>query len=219
MWQHIKQQTNSQLLPIHSHFPFVGSLSYIPGTSERITRWLHRKGFRVITTPCTNLFQSLRTDKPIPTSCLRQSGIYCIPVSLPDGSSSSYIGSTIRCLEQRIKEHQRSCRDRNVYSALAQSTMAGGSPLWNEASILGNARSTAILRWKEALFICAQQTINSPSLQLNSTIIRATGFLDSIQPNTVSTSSNASFQQNSTTNHGINHQRNTPFTSGVVLAE
>jgi len=96
--------------------------------------------------------------------------------------------------------------------------MAGGSPLWNEAFILGHARSTALLRWKEALFICAQQT-NSPSLQLDSTIIRATGFLSSIQPTTVANHSNASFRQDSTTNHNFNNQHNIPITSGLVLAE
>ena len=124
----------------------------------------------------------VRTDKPPPTSYLHQNGVYHIPISLPDGTSTAYIGSTIRSLEQRILEHQRSCRDRNFYSALAHSTMSGGMPLWSEASILGQARTTTLLRWKEALFIHLHHTINQPSLLLNPTLIQATGLGTNTQP-------------------------------------
>src|SRR5215813_10147249 len=77
-----------------------------------------------------------------------------------------------------------------------------GSPLWDEAFILGQARSTHLLRWKEALFIHARQTINQPSLQLNSSIITATGFHTTIQT-TVNLHSSTTFQQAS--NHASNN--------------
>ena len=218
IWQHIKNQTPSQLAHVHSNFPFLGSLSYIPGTSERIIRWLHRKGYRIITTPCTNLFQSLRTDKPAPPSCLRRSGVYCIPVRLPDRTSSSYIGSTIRCLEQRISEHRRSCRDRNIYSALAQSTMSGGSPLWSEATILGQARNTSLLRWKEALFIHARHTINQPSLQLNPTILRATGFRTFISHSIDNSTATRPNNHVPVSNNSSSSNRDLPGSSNLVLA-
>jgi len=98
---------------------------------------------------------------------------------MSDGSTSAYIGSTIRCLDIRIKEHLRSCRDRNIYSALALSTISGNQPIWEAASIIGHAKHTSLLRWKEALFIHSNPTINQPSMQLNPTILHATGLQQS----------------------------------------
>ena len=80
LWYQAKNKLHTQLIPDHSP-TFIGSLSYIPGTSERISHWLHRKGYRIATIPGTNIFQSVRSDKP-PASLL-QDGIYSIPILLP----------------------------------------------------------------------------------------------------------------------------------------
>ena len=175
IWHHINNTPHTQLLPTHSHFPCLGTVSYIPGISERISRWLFRKGFKIATSPGANVHQIARSDKPPPPPPLQQSGVYTIPILLADGTSSSYIGSTIRSLDIRLREHLKACQERNIYSALAQTTMAGGRPIWKEASILGTARNAPLLRWKEALFIYSHNTINQPSIQLNSDIIHATG--------------------------------------------
>ena len=170
LWRLVQNQPHTQLIPDHSLI-FLGSLSYMSGTSERLTRWLHRKGYRIACSPNPNIFQSVRSDKPPPPPPFMQAGVYCIPILLPDGQSTSYIGSTIRCLQQRITEHQKACRDRNVYSVLAQATMAGGQLIWNQAAIIGHARNTSLLRWKEAVCIHANRPINRPSLLLDSMIL------------------------------------------------
>jgi len=151
-----------------------------------ISRWLYRKGFRIATSPCPNIHQATRSDKLLPPPPLQQSGVYCIPIILADGTTSSYIGSTIRCLDLRLREHLKACREWNVYSVLAQTTMSGGQPIWKDATIVGTARNTSLLRWKEALFIHSHHTVNQPSVQLNSTLIQATG----IKYSTTSTTQN-----------------------------
>jgi len=175
IWHHTKNTLQTQLSPTHALFPFLGSVTYVPGISERISRWLFRKGFRIATSPCPNIHQATRSDKPLPPPPLQQSGVYCIPIILADGTTSSYIGSTIRCLDIRLREHLKACSERNVYSVLAQTTMSGGQPIWKDATIIGTARNTSLLRWKEALFIHSHHTVNQPSVQLNSTLIQATG--------------------------------------------
>ena len=181
LWHQAQNHFNTKLTPILSH-TYIGTLSYIPGTSERLTRWLHRKGYRIASTPGRNLFQQVRSDKPPPPPPTLQAGVYCIPIQLPDGTTTSYIGSTIRCLKLRISEHQRACRDRNVFSVLAQSFMAGGRPIWTDSNILGHARNSTLLRWKEAIYIHTNQPINQPSLLLNHTILRATNLMASRLP-------------------------------------
>ena len=143
--------------------------------SKRLSRWLHRKGFRIATIPGHNIHQTVRSDKPPAPPPLQQCGVYSIPVTMQDGSLSAYIGSTVRRLDQRLQEHLRACRDRNIYSVLALSCMSGCQPQWQGISILGHAKQPSLLRWKEALFIYSKPAINHPSLQLNSTILRATG--------------------------------------------
>src|SRR5215813_9690400 len=175
IWHQTKNKPNTQLSPAHSHFPFLGSLTYIPGVSERLSHWLHRRGYRVATTPCCNIHQTVRSHKPPEPPHQLQNGVYSIPILLPDGSTTAYIGSTIRRLDQRLQEHIRSCRDRNVYSALGLSYISGGKPDWPAASIIGHAKHTSLLRWKEALLIHTSHTINQPSLQINPTISQATG--------------------------------------------
>src|SRR5215813_13103424 len=48
--------------------------------------------------------------------------------------------------------------------------------------ILGHARNSTLLRWKEAIYIHTNKPINQPSLLLNHTILRATNLLASRLP-------------------------------------
>ena len=114
----------------------VAIVPYIQGLSESIKRILHKDlGIKTIFTPTRSLRQILSHPKdPIPMS--HKSGVvYRIPC---EDCEKSYVGQTLRTLDRRIKEHQRSVITGDCdSSALAEHAWSSHHQIaWRDVTIL-----------------------------------------------------------------------------------
>ena len=110
-------------------------------TSEFIRRILAPLGIRTSFQPTNTLQQVLVRPKDPVLKENRSGVIYQIPCSR---CPQTYIGQTDRTLGQRLKEHQRAVRDRNIStSALADHVCSTGHPVdWNEAQVIDSCPHT-----------------------------------------------------------------------------
>ena len=117
------------------------TIPYVKNTSESI-RIFAPLGIRTSFKPTNTLRQVLARPKdPVPKEN-RSGVIYQIPCSR---CPQTYIGQTDRTLGQRLKEHQRAVRDRNIStSALADHVCSTGHPVdWNKAQIIDSCSHTS----------------------------------------------------------------------------
>ena len=91
-------------------------LPYIKGTTDRLSKTLRRRGFKVLFTPPNSIKKMVDSLKdPVDPKYFK--GVYSIPCSC----NKAYIGETGRSIETRMKEHMADLRhDRHKRSALAE---------------------------------------------------------------------------------------------------
>ena len=122
--------------------PTFVTIPYVKNTSEAISRILSPLGIKTTFQPINTLKQLIVHPKdPIPKED-KAGVVYQIPCS---DCPQTYIGQTGRTLGQRIKEHKKAVKDRNVItSALAEHTCQTGHTIdWSQTEILGTNQNTS----------------------------------------------------------------------------
>ena len=118
------------------------TIPYVKNTSEAIRQILAPLGIKTTFQPINTLRQLIVHPKdPVPKE--NKAGVvYQIPCST---CPQTYIGQTGRTLGQRLKEHQRAVKDRNVTtSALAEHVCKTGHTIdWTQTQILENNHNTS----------------------------------------------------------------------------
>ena len=126
-------------------------LPYVGGVSEDLSRVCKKYKIRTIFTTITTLRQQLTRVKDFESFMRRSGVVYKIPCSC----GMEYIGETKRCLGIRMREHQAATkRGETEKSAIAEHAWLNQHRfLWDETSILDQARSNISLVIKEAFHI------------------------------------------------------------------
>ena len=122
--------------------PTFVTIPYVKNTSEAIRRILPPLGIKTTFQPINTLRQLIVHPKdPIPKED-KAGVVYQIPCS---DCPQTYIGQTGRTLGQRIKEHKKAVKDRNVItSALAEHTCQTGHTIdWCQTEILETNQNTS----------------------------------------------------------------------------
>ena len=126
-------------------------IPYVAGLSEDV-RWVCRRYnirtvFRSASTPCGQLTR-VKDQDPLE----KKSGVV---YQIPHSCGHVYIGETKRALETCIKEHRAATRwGETEKSAIAEHTWGQHHPiLWEETSVLDQAKNNTTLLIKEALYI------------------------------------------------------------------
>ena len=122
--------------------PTFVTIPYVKYTSEAIRRILSPLGIKTTFQPINTLRQLIVHPKdPIPKED-KAGVVYQIPCS---DCPQTYIGQTGRTLGQRIKEHKKAVKDRNVITfALAEHTCQTGHTIdWSRTEILGTNQNTS----------------------------------------------------------------------------
>ena len=106
---------------------------------------------RTVFTTISTIRQQLTRVKDVDPPLSRTSVVYRVPCSC----GKQYIGETKRTLGTRIKEHQTATkRGENEKSAIAEHAWTKQHhPVWNQTSVMEQARNVNIQRVKEAFFI------------------------------------------------------------------
>ena len=122
--------------------PAYVSIPYVKGTSETFRRILAPLDIKTTFRPNNTLRQMLVHPKD-PTPLQDKAGVvHKIPCS---SFPRVYIGQTGRTLGQRVKEHQRSVRDKKIAtSALAEHSERTGHTIdWTRTKVLDNCTHTS----------------------------------------------------------------------------
>lgn len=125
-------------------------LPYIRNVTDRIGKLLKKHNIRTIYKPTKNLKQLLKSpkDKQDP---LTTGGVYKIPCSC----GQVYIGTTMRSVNTRIKEHNRHCRlGQTEKSAVAEHALQSGHDIqFGETRILSTTLQYHARLYREAIEI------------------------------------------------------------------
>ena len=127
---------------VTASIPTVVTIPYVINTSEAIRRILTTLGIKRTFQPINTLKQLLvHLKDPIPKED-KAGVVYQFPCS---NCPQTYIGQTGRTLGQRLKEHKKAVKDKNIMtSALAEHTCQTGHTIdWSQTEILGKNQNTS----------------------------------------------------------------------------
>lgn len=141
-----KEKNNTSLIK--------GSITYIPGISNIIKRYLNDVNINVVYSIKKPLAMIINNKDPIDKLDLKNViyGIKCLTCKSENNENSMYIGQTSREIKVRLKEHFRSLTN-NVHTALSKHADDGHSFDFDNFVILGQEQNLSKRLFLESLYI------------------------------------------------------------------